>query len=306
MKRFFLNFVLAGSLFAQAAYAAERAESEKIVVTIKPLHSLVAGVMGDTGMPELVVFGNVSPHEFQLKPSQMKDLQQAKVVFYAGDSFETFLAGALKSMPASAHKIALVQAAKIQTLPQRKGGAWEADDHEVNNIKGEDLHVWLDPTLAKKLVQQIAVELSATYPGNSKKYQENANKLLSRLDELDTHIKAELEGVKGKNFIVFHDAYQYFEKHYGLSAGGSITLEPNELPSPKRIAQLREKLQKSNAVCVFREPFFSDKLIGTITSGLNVKTSTLDPEATGIEAGGDLYFKMMEEIAKSIKTCLNG
>ncbi len=295
------------------------AQEAEIAVSIKPLHSLVAGVMEGTGTPALIVSGNESLHDFQLRPSQMSQLQKARVVFYVDDAFETFLHNAFETLPASVHRSALAQKSGLTILSHRKGGAWEiheyhAHEHEehhehdhdehAHDHSHEDLHVWLDAGNAQKMVRAIASELGFIYPQHKAIYEKNAQAMVARIAALDTEIKKQLAGVKDKPFIVFHDAYQYFERRYGLSGAGSITFEPGESPSPSRLTQVREKLKQTGAACVFREPIFSDKLVLSVTEGSNARTGTLDPEGAALEAGKDLYFILMRNLAESIRNCL--
>lgn len=296
------------------------AQEAEVSVSIKPLHSLVAGVMEGTGTPSLLVAGNESLHDFQLRPSQMRQLQKARVVFYVDDAFETFLNNAFGTLPASVHRSALAQKAGLTVLSHRKGGAWEvhehhaheheqhhdhdAHDHDEHDHQHEDLHVWLDIGNAQKMVRSIASELGFIYPQHKAIYEQNAQAMIARMTALDEEIKQQLAGVKDKPFIVFHDAYQYFERRYGLSAVGSITFEPEESPSPSRLTQMRKKLKETGATCVFREPIFSDKLVLSITEGSNARTGTLDPEGAALEAGKDLYFLLMKNLAENIRKCL--
>lgn len=295
-------------LVISLVFCAFPAYADGVLASIKPLHSLVAGVMEGAGTPELIVGGNTSPHEFQLKPSQMAMLQKADMVFYMDDQFETFLSNALSALPKNVRKVPVAQTMGITLLPQRHGGTWELDEHEHGHehvsSMAQDFHVWLDPEYTKELVARIAEELSARYPENEKIYRANAKKITVRLSELDKKIAGVLKGAKDKSFIVFHDAYQYFERRYGLRAVGSITFEPEEAPSIARIRQVREKIKQAQAVCVFSEPYFSDKLVNTIREGSTTRTAALDPEATALSPGAGLYFMMMEGLAENIKNCL--
>ncbi len=297
-------------------------ERQSVVATIKPLHSLVAGVMGATGTPELLITGHGSPHEFQLKPSQVKALQSAAVLFYIDESFETFLRNAFEVLPAHVRKAPAAQKAGLTLLARRQGGVWEEQMHMAHEHGEEmghnhdkqadhhrhdhdDMHVWLDPKNAEKIVTFITQELSAVYPENKDIYKVNARVLLDRLHELDTRLREELSGLSHKRFMVFHDAYHYFEKHYGLSPVGSLTFEPNEAPSPKRMKAVREKLEETKTLCVFREPYFSDKVITAVIEGSSAKIGTLDPEGTELTPGKDLYFTLMENLARNVKQCLS-
>ena len=200
----------------------------------------------------------------------------------------------------------IIQRADIATLDSRRGGAWDEDEHEAHHEDKlyPDFHIWLDADNAKKIVKVIVRELSAIYPENKITYKKNAEELLKRINELDERLKNELANVKNKPFIVFHDAYQYFERRYGLMAVGSITLEPNEPPSANRVTELRNKIKQTGASCVFREPYFSDRLVQTVIEGSEVKSEMLDPEATALEPGKDLYFTLLENLGASISKCL--
>lgn len=308
------------------------AETKGVVVSIKPLHSLVSGVIGDTGKAELLLTGTTSPHDFYLKPSQVKAMQKANLVFYIDDRFETFLHGAFEGLPKHVRRAAVVKKSGLTLLSHREGGAWDAHKHEAHEHKAENehhhdehkerthdtnhqdadhqdahndnMHVWLDPENARRIVKLITKELSAIYPENRDIYKDNARSYIKKIDILDADLKSSLEGLKDRPFIVFHDAYQYFEHAYGLSGVGSITFEPDESPSPNRIKEMRNKLQLTNAKCVFREPQFSDRLVTTITEGTSAKSGTLDPLGANLADGETLYFSMMKNLAVSLKQCL--
>ncbi len=304
-------------LFGFSISGAQASETAGIVVTIKPLHSLVSGVMGDTGSATLLVAGASSPHGFQFKPSQMKLLHKAKLVFYIGDNFETFLKDAFEIIPRHVVKAPVSKKAKLRLLPLRKGGVWEEDQHEGHNHAEHqheeehgddavrDMHVWLDPGNASRIISAITKELGALYPENRTVYKANARDYIEKIASLNLELTASLANVKEKPFIVFHDGYQYFERHYGLRAAGSITLDPHEFPSPNRIKEIREKLKQTSTVCIFREPQFSNRLIKTITEGTSAKHGILDPLGARIDDGPMLYFKLMRDMADNFKQCLS-
>ena len=301
-------------------------ETKGIIVTIKPLHSLVSSVMGNTGTANLLLEGNTSPHDFHLKPSQIKNLQEANVVFYIDDSFETFLHDGFETLPNHVRKVALAQEANLIVLSHRESGAWDAHKHEAhehtikehhhnnhNKVVHEeehhthehhDMHVWLDPENARRMVITITKILSTIYPENRTTYKANARATIEKINSLDNELKKSLKDLKNKPFIVFHDAYQYLEHAYGLSGVGSITFEPDESPSPNRIKEVRKKIIQTNAQCVFREPQFSDRLIATVTEGTNAISGTLDPLGTNLNTGETLYFNLMRNLAKNLNQCL--
>ncbi|MAK00816.1 MAG: zinc ABC transporter substrate-binding protein [Rhodospirillaceae bacterium] len=289
------------------------ANAKDIVVTIKPLHSLVTGVVGNTAKTHLMVSGNQSPHGFKFKPSQVKLLNNSAVVFYIGDTFETFMEKAFDNIPSNVVKVPVAEKARLKLLPYREGGAWEEDKHEGHDHGHEghhdesdgDMHVWLDPDNAIKMIKAITRELSKVYPENRDIYKANARSYVQKIIALDSELSAALSNSKEFPFIVFHDAYQYFEKHYGLNGVGSITFDPHDFPSPKRLKEIRGKLNEMSAACVFSEPQFSDRLVRTVIKGTSAKTALIDPLGSNIKAGPNLYFELLSEMAGSFKRCFN-
>ena len=289
------------------------ANAKDIVVTIKPLHSLVTGVVGNTAKTHLMVSGNQSPHGFKFKPSQVKLLNNSAVVFYIGDTFETFMEKAFDNIPSNVVKVPVAEKARLKLLPYREGGAWEEDKHEGHDHGheghhdegGGDMHVWLDPDNAIKMIKAITRELSKVYPENRDIYKANARSYVQKITALDSELSAALSNSKEFPFIVFHDAYQYFEKHYGLNGVGSITFDPHDFPSPKRLKEIRGKLNEMSAACVFSEPQFSDRLVRTVIKGTSAKTALIDPLGSNIKAGPNLYFELLSEMAGSFKRCFN-
>ena len=289
------------------------ANAKDIVVTIKPLHSLVTGVVGNTAKTHLMVSGNQSPHGFKFKPSQVKLLNNSAVVFYIGDTFETFMEKAFDNIPSNVVKVPVAEKARLKLLPYREGGPWEEDKHEGHDHgheghhdeDGGDMHAWLDPDNAIKMIKAITRELSKVYPENRDIYKANARSYVQKIIALDSELSAALSNSKEFPFIVFHDAYQYFEKHYGLNGVGSITFDPHDFPSPKRLKEIRGKLNEMSAACVFSEPQFSDRLVRTVIKGTSAKTALIDPLGSNIKAGPNLYFELLSEMAGSFKRCFN-
>ena len=315
---------------AIAAAASGATAAPDVVVSIKPIHSLVAAIMRGVGEPQLIVEGAASPHTYNLRPSNARKLEKADVVFWVGPGLEAFLEKPLEALATKATVVELEDAKGLEKLPFREGGPFEAHDHgdEGHNGHAEeegahdhghdhaeghgdhdhgayDTHLWLDPANAKAMAQTIETALIAADAGNAATYQANTKKLIDDLDALDAELRETVKPVKDKPFIVFHDAYQYFEHRYGVKTAGSITVSPETLPGADRVKQMQEKVRQLGATCVFAEPQFEPKLISVITEGTAAKSATLDPEAATLEPGPDLYFKLMRGIAGSLKDCLS-
>ena len=284
----------------------------KVVTSIKPVHSLVSAVMAGVGEPSLLVKGAGSPHTYALKPSQAQLLQDAELVFWMSHDLEAFLENSIESIATNAKSVPLMEAHGLTKLAFREGGAFDSHGHEDHDEHkhdehahhGEDPHVWLDPVNAKAMVHEIEEALVEADPSNAAAYEANAEALMSRLDDLVAEIDAELEPVKGRGYVVFHDAYQYFETRFGVSAVGSITVSPEVLPGAERVAELQDKVRDLGATCVFSEPQFEPKLVATVTENTNAGTGVLDPLGTSIDDGPDLYFTLIRNMAASLKGCL--
>ncbi|MBO0129707.1 zinc ABC transporter substrate-binding protein ZnuA [Agrobacterium burrii] len=313
---------------AIAAASSGATAAPDVVVSIKPVHSLVAAIMRGVGEPQLIVEGAASPHTYNLRPSNARKLEKADLVFWVGPGLEAFLEKPLEALASKATVVELEDAKGLEKLPFREGGPFEAHDHgeegHEDHADGEaahdhghdhgdhdhehgayDTHLWLDPANAKAMAQTIETALIAADAGNAATYQANTKKLIDDLDALDTELAETVKPIKDKPFIVFHDAYQYFEHRYGVKTAGSITVSPETLPGADRVKQMQEKVRQLGATCVFAEPQFEPKLISVITEGTAAKSATLDPEAATLEPGPDLYFKLMRGIAGSLKDCLS-
>jgi len=303
------------------------AEVPKVVATIKPIHALVASVMGELGTPGLIVRGGASPHTYSLRPSDASALGAADVVFWTGHGLELFLEDSLGTLAPQAAVVALSENPAITLLPVREGGAFEAhahgdevheghdhgDDHEghdhgdhdhAHEHEAGDMHFWLDPANAAAMLANIADTLAAADPEHAATYAANAAAAAEELTALTARVEAVLAPVKAKPFVVFHDAYQYFERRFGLSVVGSITVTPDTMPGASRIAEIRARLIEANAACVFAEPQFEPAIVNTIVEGTPARTGVLDPEGASLAEGPGLYAELVEGLAQGLADCL--
>lgn len=290
------------------------AEVPSVVATIKPLHALVAAVMGDLGTPALIVKGAASPHSYSLKPSDAQALQSAKLVFWTGHGLELFLQDSINTLAPNATIVELSKSPGIELLPPRETGTFEhhndGDEAPAGGAHGhahgeeQDLHFFLDPANAKVMVASIADSLVAADPEHADTYRANAAKETADLDALIAETAAELAPIKDRPFVVFHDAYQYFEKRFGLNVAGSVTLSPEIAPGADRINEIRAKLKTLDAACVFAEPVFDPRIVTVLTEGTTAKQGVLDPEGANLDEGPGLYRQLIENIASSLKACL--
>ena len=287
-------------------------------MTIKPLHSLVAQVMGQemgkAGAPQLLVKGAASAHTYALKPSDASMLGEADIFFRMSDTMEPFTGKLAKSLPKRVQMVTLQQTRGLKLYARRTGATFEdehdhgPDDHgpgdHDHSHDAMDGHAWLDPVNAKVLVDRIAQVLAAKEPANAQLFRANADAAKARLDALSAELAAELAPIAGKPYIVFHDALQYFERRYRLRVVGSIAISPEVPPSAKRLSALRKRIAALGAVCAFAEPQFDTRLIGTVNGGHQGEDGSIDPEGARIEPGPDLYATLLRNLARDLKACL--
>jgi len=305
-------------------------ETKGVITTIQPINALVNAVIGNTGGSTSLIPSEVSPHEFKLKPSDVKSLQNGNIIFYISSHLESSITKVFKNLPKNIKIVNLMEETGVNHLAIRDNEEWERhdhhddhdkhakkddhhddhdkhakkDDHHDDHEKEDDVHIWLDPDNAIKIIQKVNKELSLLFPENSQIYNKNATDIINKITELKREIKEELLSIKDKPYIVFHDAYQYFEKVFGLNAVGSIALEDDVATSPKQISYIRNKIIKSNVSCVFQEPQFDSKLVKTVVEGTDAKIGTLDPLGVDIANKKDFYLQLLRNMSKSLKECL--
>lgn len=314
--------IICAIAFSTAAIAAE---APRVVVSIKPIHSLVAAVMQGAGAPTLLIGSGASPHTYSLKPSDARALQDAELIFWVGEGLETFLQKPLASLPKKARVIELAEADGVMLLGYRESAAWdphlhgdhgrderpqthghehEHDEH-ADRQEASNMHIWLDAGNARAIVRAAVAALGEADAGRAALYRSNGEQAEARIDTLDRALRSELTPLAGRPYIVFHDAYQYLEHRYGLTPVGSITVNPERQPSAQRIMAIRKKIVDNHAVCVFSEPQFEPSLVKTVIEGTSTKVGVLDADGgVGVAPGPDAYFTIMQNLGDSLKGCL--
>lgn len=336
--------VCAAALPVCAAQTPALADDLAVTVTIKPIHALVAQVMEGVGTPSLLVEGAASPHTYALKPSDARALHTANVFFRVSDTVEPFSTRIIETLPETVRTITLAELPGIELLPIRHGETFEAhghgheqahddhshdekdhhahdhdhghdhadDGHHHDHTKAHDGHashemdghVWLDPHNARAMLAEISRVLSEAAPTHAETFGANAAKAAAALETLEADLAREVAPLNGKHYVVFHDAYQYFERRFGLSPVGSITVSPEVRPSAKRLTEIRHKLADLDASCVFAEPQFQPRLVAAVTEGTNARAGTLDPEGALLKPGPGAYEALLRNLASAMKSCL--
>ncbi|MBP7000929.1 zinc ABC transporter substrate-binding protein [Amaricoccus sp.] len=321
---------LAVSLAAAPALA-----SPRVVADIAPVHSIVAAVMGGLGAPTLLVQPGASEHDAALRPSDAAALDAADVVVWIGPGLTPWLEGPIDSLAGDAARVTLADAPGIRLLPRRVGGTFEAhehghaeeghddhghddhghddpghddhdhDDHDHDHDEtGADPHLWLDPANAAVMAGVVAEALAAADPANADAYRANAAAFGADAEALTSRIAAETAPARGRPFVVFHDAYHYFEDRFGLPAAGAISTSDAAPPGAVRIAEIRALVRDAGAVCVFSEPQFDQGLVETVIEGTPARAGVLDPLGAGLAPGPELYTALLDRLADGLVGCL--
>lgn len=302
MRKLFFTFpIVLAPLLASA-------EVPKVSVDIAPVHALVSRVMQGIGSPDLLIPANASPHSHAMRPSEAKALQDAELVFWIGETLTPWLENAISTIAEDARSVELLEVDGLTLLQFRENVEFEegeqAHSHEHTHHDSIDPHAWLAPKNAILWLDLIARELAQADPENADKYLQNAIQGGVEIKETAANIAGDLVSVKDRPFIVFHDAYQYFEQSFGVEASASIAISDATTPGPKRVQELRMLVDKAGIVCIFIEPQFDPRLAATILEGSPAKIGILDPLGTKLELGPSLYTGLLIDMAKSMRDCL--
>ena len=299
------------------------ADVPSVAVDIAPVHALVARVMDGVGAPNLIIPPGASPHEYSLRPSEAKSLQDADLVFWVGEDLTPWLEKSIDTLSRNAEIITLLDQSETKLLKFRESALFEAhdhddhddhdhdkahddhDDHEGHNHGTHDPHAWLSIDNAQSWLNVIAAKLSAVDPENAGVYYGNAASAIAELDAVEKEINATLDPVRGNSFVVFHDAYQYFENSFEFFAAGAISLSDASDPSAARIAEVQGRIKNEGIDCILSEPQYNASMVATVLSGTDAKTGVIDPLGSSLEPGPNLYTELVYDMAETLAGCLS-
>ncbi len=273
----------------------------KVVASIKPIQSIAAAVMHGAGTPALLVDAASSPHTYTLTPTNAGALQEAQLVLWIGPELEAFLKKPLQSLGGNAKQLELMKTQGLKLYPVREGHSHEGE--ETHDDEASDPHIWLSPFNAAVMANTIAAELAQLNPEKSSLYNGNAAAFIKELEATETAIKASISALEPAKVIVFHDAYQYFEKHFGFGESEAISIHPENPPGAAALKAIREDIKADNIACVFAEPQFDRKLVDTVIEGTEVYVGTLDPYGSTLPDGPGHYIATLKALAADWRKC---
>ncbi len=288
-----------------------RADVPRVVASILPVHAIVAAVMRGAGEPALLLAPSLTPHGHAMRPSEARLLDDAGIVFWIGPALETFLVRPLQALAGDAAVIALADAPGVRRLPFRDplehATHDDAHGHAAHDDENDlyDPHLWLSMSNARRMADAVAVQLAARDPANRALYTGNAMRFSRGLDELEPSLRERLAPVADAPFMVFHDAYQYFEAEMALNNRGAISLRPEIAPGVARMQALRREVEAAGVRCIFSEPQFPGALVEAVADGTGARIATLDPLGVGVEPGPDAYPALLAGFADAVIDCLD-
>ena len=296
-----LLFSLSACLCLSFGATAASADPPNVVVSIKPIETIVSAVMRGVGTPYLLIRGSGSPHSYSLRPSDARALGNADAIFRIGPDLDVFLEKPLAAIATKATIVTLIDVEGLTLWPLRTSGSWQEHGATHDAI---DSHVWLDPANAAAMARAVAEVLGAIDPANAATYRANATRLGVDLDALDAELRGTLAPVREAPYVVFHDAYQYFERAYGLNAVGAVTISPERAPGARRVTEIRAVITSLGARCLFSEPQFEPAIAAAIVEDTGARTGVLDPLGAAVAPDPDGYGALMRGLARALVDCL--
>ncbi|PMY63316.1 MULTISPECIES: zinc ABC transporter substrate-binding protein [Pseudomonas] len=303
VSRLFALFVA----FTASLFVISSAQAEvRVLTSIKPLQLIAAAVQDGIAVPEVLLPPGASPHNYALRPSDVRKVQSVDLLYWIGPDMESFLPRVLKGRTLPALAVQDLPGLKLRHFAEdNHSHAEEADEHDHDHRPGSlDAHLWLSPVNARVIADRMALDLSAADPANAARYQSNSKAFDQRLDALDARLKARLAPISGKPYFVFHEAFDYFEDAYGLKHAGVFSVAAEVQPGAQHVAAMRARLQQVGKTCVFSEPPLRPRLAETLVAGLPVKLAELDALGGYTPATARGYEQVLEKLGNDLAGCL--
>ena len=303
MSRLFSLFVA----FSTSLFVISSAQAEvRVLTSIKPLQLIAAAVQDGIAVPEVLLPPGASPHNYALRPSDVRKVQSVDLLYWIGPDMEGFLPRVLKGRTQPVLAVQDLPGLRLRHFAEDEHShAEEADEHDHDHRPGSlDAHLWLSPVNARVIADRMAADLSAIDPANAARYQSNAKAFDQRLDALDARLKARLAPIAGKPYFVFHEAFDYFEDAYGLKHAGVFSVAAEVQPGAQHVAAMRKRLQEVGKTCVFSEPPLRPRLAETLVAGLPVKLAELDALGGYTPATAQGYEQLLEKLGNDLAGCL--
>ncbi|WP_417702790.1 zinc ABC transporter substrate-binding protein ZnuA [Pseudomonas sp.] len=309
MLRLFCLFTL---FFVASAQAEVR-----VLTTIKPLQLIAAAVQDGLGEPEVLLPSGASPHHYALRPSDVRRVRDADLLYWIGPDMESFLPRVLGSRDKPQVAVQDLPGMTLRHFGEEHEEHENDHDDHAHEHGGDDLghdhdhrpgsldaHLWLAADNARVIAARMAADLAQLDAANAARYAANLQAFEARLDALDGRIRAQLAALQGKPYFVFHEAFDYFEAAYGLEHAGVFSVLTEVQPGARHVAAMRKTLQEAGPSCVFSEPPLRPRLAETLSAGLPVKLAELDALGGTLPVNASGYEQLLENLAGGLSECL--
>ncbi|MBO3276115.1 zinc ABC transporter substrate-binding protein ZnuA [Pseudomonas schmalbachii] len=279
-----------------------------LLTSIKPLQLIAAAVQDGAGSPDVLLPPGASPHSYALRPSDVRRVRDAQLLYWIGPDMEAFLPKVLDGRKGSS-----VAVQELPGMHLRKFGEADGHDHEHEHDYEHDhdhrpgsidAHLWLLPANARVIAARMAADLASTDPANASRYQANLKAFDQRMEQLDARLKQRLAPLAGKPYFVFHEAFDYFEEAYGLKHAGVFAISAEVQPGARHVAAMRAQLQKAGPSCIFSEPPLRPRLADTLSDGLPVRLAELDAMGVAAKVDANGYESLLQNLAGEFAGCL--
>ncbi|MFJ3470757.1 zinc ABC transporter substrate-binding protein [Pseudomonas sp. NPDC090201] len=300
VSRIFLIFVV----FITGFFAISTAQAEvRVLTSIKPLQLIAAAVQDGVAVPEVLLPPGASPHNYALRPSDVRRVQEVDLLYWIGPDMETFLPRVLSGRTKASVAVQTLPGMHLRHFVASSEHHDDGDDHD-HRPGSVDAHLWLSTVNARIIAAKMAADLSQADPANAARYESNVKAFDERMDALDAKIKQRVAGIADKKYFVFHEAFDYFEEAYGIQHAGVFAVSHEVQPGAQHVAAMRARLTEYGKTCVFSEPPLRPKLADTLSAGLPVKLAELDGLGGYTPATAQGYEQLLNKLADDLAGCL--
>ncbi|SDH71231.1 zinc transport system substrate-binding protein [Vibrio xiamenensis] len=293
-----LIFLLIGGLLAAPSVFAQQ-----VLTSFKPIQMITLELTRGVSQPEVLLGANTSPHDYALRPSDIKRLNRADLIVWFGPTLEPFLTKVLEKKT-NVFTISDIAGLDLLEFDHDEHHGDEHEDEHHHDHGRFNPHFWMGHEQTLTVAKALTAKLIEIDPDHQSQYQHNLSDFTAHLNQSFDDIEQKIEPVRSQGYYVFHDAYEYFEKDHQLNHLGHFTVSPERKPGAKTLVSIRQQLTSSNAKCVFAEPQFTPAIVESVVRGTQAKIGTLDPLGTEVALVPGSYFVFLNNMADNFTACL--
>lgn len=315
-----IAMLLAALLIPLSVHAKQ--EQLSVLSSIKPVHVLVLAVADGLVDAEQLIPDFASPHHYNFKPSELRKIGKADVIFRIDPTLEVMLNRLLLERAASIPVISLADAPGITFLPvsgkhpEDHAGEENQSQDQVAEVRAGDgdtlqdrqsnnMHIWTSPHNVRAMIRQISQTLSELDPQNRKQYEINSSAFIERLDQTVERLRLRLEPLKERPYLVFHNSWHYFAREFGLRDPIIASRQESVLPGAKTIPIIRKQIQSQSIHCLFTQPNMNKGWVKTLTENLgHIKVVEIDVTASRFNTTSSTYIDWLEYLGQQVVSCI--